>query len=108
MRAAPVRHGGITYWPLTREPSSAGLRAFKIDLPQGPAPTEQRAHEGHEWIYVLSGRVRLWLGEEEHVVESGEAAEFSTWTPHAISAVGGSAEVLAIFGPQGERIHLRE
>ena len=38
----------------------------------------------------------------------GEAAEFDTRTPHAIEAAGGkSAEILALFGPQGERMHVR-
>jgi hypothetical protein len=35
-----------------------------------------------------------------------EAAEFTTWTPHWIGAVAGPVELIAIFGPQGERLHL--
>jgi quercetin dioxygenase-like cupin family protein len=56
---------------------------------------------------VLSGQVRLLLGDDERVLSPGEAAEFSTWTPHWLGAVGGPAEVLALMGPQGERVHLR-
>jgi hypothetical protein len=32
--------------------------------------------------------------------------EFSTWTPHWFGAMDGPVEALAIFGPQGERVHL--
>ena len=39
-------------------------------------------HEGQEWIYVLSGRLRLVLGERDFTISPGEAVEFSTWTPH--------------------------
>jgi quercetin dioxygenase-like cupin family protein len=39
--------------------------------------------------YVLSGRARLVLGANDLVLEPGEAAEFSTWTPHWTGAVDG-------------------
>jgi quercetin dioxygenase-like cupin family protein len=68
---------------------------------------DPRSHEGHEWLYVLSGQVRLILGDEDLVLRPGEAAEFSTWTPHWMSGVGGPAEVLVLMGHHGERAHLR-
>ena len=38
----------------------------------------------------------------------GEAAEFDTRTPHWFGSAGpGPAELLILFGPQGERIHVR-
>jgi quercetin dioxygenase-like cupin family protein len=63
-------------------------------------------HPGREWFYVLSGRVRLLLGEREHLVDTGQAAEFDTMTPHALAGYGGPAEVLSIFDRHGERAHL--
>ncbi len=66
-----------------------------------------RSHEGHEWLYVLSGAVRLVLGDEDLVLRPGEAAEFSTWTPHWLGAVGEPAQVLVLMGHHGERAHLR-
>jgi quercetin dioxygenase-like cupin family protein len=68
---------------------------------------DPRSHEGHEWLYVLSGQVRLVLGDEDLVLGPGEAAEFSTWTPHWMSGIGGPAEVLVLMGHHGERAHLR-
>ena len=48
--------------PLTRRPG--GLQAYKqIIAPNWPkSPPALQVHEGYEWIYVLSGRVRLLLG----------------------------------------------
>ena len=63
--------------------------------------------KGYEWLYVLSGRLRLVLGDEDHVLTPGEAAEFSAWTPHWMSGVDGPVEVLALMGHHGERAHLR-
>jgi transcriptional regulator with XRE-family HTH domain len=96
---------GMRVMPLSREGGS-GPRAYHLTLPERGAP-EPRSHEGHEWLYVLSGRLRLVLGDEDVVLAPGEAAEFSTWTPHWMSGVGGPAEVLMLMGHHGERAHLR-
>jgi quercetin dioxygenase-like cupin family protein len=65
-------------------------------------------HDGFEWVYVLTGRLRLRLGEQDLVLTRGEAAEFDTRTPHAMNAAGARpVEVLSIFNAEGERIHTR-
>jgi mannose-6-phosphate isomerase-like protein (cupin superfamily) len=70
--------------------------------------TEQKTHEGYEWMYVLSGRLRLRLAEHDFVMKAGEAAEFDTRVPHWFGSAGPeAAEVLVLFGPQGERMHVR-
>ena len=63
-------------------------------------------HPGHDWFFVLEGRIRLVLGERVIVVEEGEAAEFSTMTPHAIDALDAPAEVIMVFDQDGQRAHL--
>jgi uncharacterized cupin superfamily protein len=74
----------------------------------GRAASDRRAHEGNEWLYVLAGRIRLSLGDEDFILSAGEAAEFDTRIPHAVTNAGSEpAELLNIFGPQGERVHLR-
>jgi transcriptional regulator with XRE-family HTH domain len=104
----PVKRFGMTYIPLSRRPG--GLQAFKQIYPAhwpGYEP-EQQVHEGYEWLYVLSGRLRLLLGRHDVVLAAGEAAEFDTRTPHAFANPDDvPAEVLALFGPQGERMHVR-
>ncbi len=57
-------------------------------------------------MYVLSGQLRLILGEQDFTIKPGEAVEFSTWTPHWFGAVDGPVEAIALFGPHGERLHL--
>ncbi|GAA2479739.1 XRE family transcriptional regulator [Streptomyces longisporus] len=102
---ALVRHGR-TFWPLTRQPG--GLQAFKVLVPQGTEEPEPRTHEGYEWLYVLSGRLRVVLGEHDVVMAAGEAAEFDTRVPHWFGSTGeGPVEFLSLFGPQGERMHVR-
>jgi mannose-6-phosphate isomerase-like protein (cupin superfamily) len=94
-------------WSLTNR-SAGGLRTYKIliDRDRREPPAELGVHEGYDWVYVLSGRLRLVLGESEHVIEPGQAAEFSTWTPHWFGCVDEPVEVILIVGPHGERMHL--
>lgn len=107
VRSRAFKRHGITFLPLSRAGTANGLRAFKLHYPAEERDPSPSVHDGHDWVYVLSGRLRLVLGEEDFVLAPGEAAEFSCRTPHWLGAVGGPAEALAIFGPQGERMHTR-
>ncbi|MCJ1715923.1 helix-turn-helix domain-containing protein [Curtobacterium sp. VKM Ac-2922] len=104
----PESHGGRVVIPLTRR--TGGVRSFKqLFPPHSPAgePTRQ-THEGYEWLYVLSGRLRLLLGERDLDLGPGEVVEFDTHTPHWIGNVTDQVtEVLCLYGPQGERAHVR-
>ena len=104
----PFDRNGMTMVPLTRQ--EGGLQAYKLVFPaQWPAaPPEQKVHDGYEWLYVLSGRLRLQLGARDFVLSPGEVVEFDTRAPHAFTnPFPEAAEVLTLFGPQGERMHVR-
>ncbi|MFE9642731.1 helix-turn-helix domain-containing protein [Streptomyces sp. NPDC006365] len=106
VRSKPIVRGGRTHWPLTRQPG--GLLAYKVLEPARSVEPDPRVHEGYEWMYVLSGRLRLVLGDHDVVLGPGEAAEFDTRVPHWFGSTGdGPVEFLSIFGPQGERMHVR-
>lgn len=104
----PFRRQGVTFVPLSRRPG--GVQAYKQIIPVNwpEREAEPRVHEGYEWLYVLSGRVRLRLGDQDVLLGPGEVAEFDTRVPHVFGNPGpGPAEILSLFGPQGERIHVR-
>lgn len=109
VRGAAHTHHGVTYWPLTRQGPAGGLHAFKVRVSarRRTPPAELPVHEGQDWMYVLSGRLRLLLGDRDFTIAPGEAVEFSTWTPHWFGAVDGPVEAIVIFGPHGERLHLQ-
>lgn len=100
---------GLTSWPLTRNHGPNGVVAAKFRIetrPEDIALDERRVHPGHDWFFVLSGTVLLLLGDRRIEVRTGEAAEFSTMTPHAFVALDGPAELLTIFDRDGQHAHL--
>lgn len=99
---------GITYWYLTRPDDPAGRLVAKLRLPASNRNTEPKVHPGREWFYVVEGTVLLRLGDREVLVETGQAAEFDTMTPHAFRGHRAAAEVLSVFDTHGERAHLQE
>ena len=103
IRPAPSTWPGVTIWPLSRPTSSTA--AIKMRLEPTAERPEPRIHPGHDWLFVLSGRVELTLGERRAIVSVGEAAEFSTMTPHSIDAIDTPAEFIMVFDRDGRRDH---
>lgn len=106
----PITMRGQTVLPLTR--GSVGVGAFKHVLPPGKSRRrpELKRHPGHEWMYVISGRLRLLLGEKAYIVNAGQAVEFGTHTPHWFGndSDDDGAEFLSIFGAEGQRVHVND
>jgi transcriptional regulator with XRE-family HTH domain len=104
IRPTPNCSDERTTWMLSR-PTGSTI-AVKMRLEATGRAAEQRVHPGHDWFFVIEGRVRLSLGERQLTVETGEAAEFATMTPHALAAIDGPAELIMIFDRDGQRAHV--
>jgi transcriptional regulator with XRE-family HTH domain len=106
LRLKPAHVKGRTVIPLTRQPD--GMQAWKIVIPTSKSSPKPRAHDGHEWIYVLSGHLRFVLGDQDLLLGPGEVATFDTTVPHWFGSAGDApAEILSIFGRPGEKMTVR-
>ncbi|MFD1250725.1 helix-turn-helix domain-containing protein [Nocardioides ginsengisoli] len=102
----PHQVNGRTVIPLSRRPG--GVQVWKIVIPTSKNQVEPKAHEGYEWLYVISGRLRIVIGQHDLVLGPGEVAEFDTRVPHWFGSDGEvPAEVLSVLGKSGERMHVR-
>jgi transcriptional regulator with XRE-family HTH domain len=100
---------GVTTWMLSeRAPHGVTVAKMRITREAPQDPVELPVHPGRDWLTVLSGTAHVQLAERTVLVETGEAAEFSTMIPHAIYAHGGPVEVLVMLDHDGERAHLHE
>ncbi len=93
-----------TTWLLSRPDGTT--TAIKMRLEPARTPPPQQVHPGHDWFFVTEGRVQLSLGERDITIETGEAAEFATMTPHALTAIDNPAELIMIFDRDGQRAHI--
>jgi len=105
--AATRKGNGISYVPLSGASrfNLQPMRALISPLRQGD---ERYQHEGEEWLYVLSGRLKLRVGEREYELEEGEAAHFDSRLPHRLDALDGkAAEVVLVACPIPTTLHSR-
>ncbi|CAD5989273.1 helix-turn-helix domain-containing protein [Agreia sp. COWG] len=106
IRSEPETSPGLSVWLLSRERDRRGVTIAKMRMTSEREDKGPQVHPGYEWFTVLSGVAKLQLGERTILVREGQAAEFSTMAPHAISAHEGPVELLTIFDHDGERAHL--
>ncbi len=106
IRLAPRKRNGRIVVPLTQTPS--GMHAWKVLIPPELGEPELRTHEGHEWLYVLSGQMRLILAEHDITMGPGEVAEFDTSVPHWFGPAGHQpVEILSLLGKHDDHVHIR-
>ena len=105
IRLKPRVRNGRMVFPLTQQ--SSGLHVWKVIIPP-ERERELRVHAGYEWLYVLSGEMRLILGEHDITMGQGEVAEFDTQLPHWFGPAGDEpVEILSVHGSHGEQMHVR-
>jgi transcriptional regulator with XRE-family HTH domain len=105
VRLKPRTRNGRLVYPLT-QPSS-GMAVWKVVIPP-ERDRKLRTHAGYEWLYVLSGEMRLILGEHDITMRPGEVAEFDTRLPHWFGPTGDEpVEILSVHGSHGERMQVR-
>jgi transcriptional regulator with XRE-family HTH domain len=102
----PHTVNGRTVIPLSRQPGA--VQVWKIVIPTSKSTVELKSHEGYEWMYVISGTLRIVIGDHDLELGPGEVAEFDTRVPHWFGSNGRvPVEVLSVLGRQGERMHVR-
>jgi len=101
--SSPIQRGnGLLYSTLSGAQPSSNLQPLRvIVLAEREGEDEGREefyqHEGEEWLYVLSGRLRLKLSGKEYVLEPGDSAHFDAGNPHRLGALGGEdAEIILV------------
>lgn len=93
-----ARHevAGLLIAPCSGYSGSSQLEALRMTIPHGRPLSPPARHSGEEWLYVLSGAVRLDYDGGVHELVPGRAAHFDAGRPHRMVAVGVDAEVLIV------------
>jgi len=84
---------------------SGVIDALRLTVtPDRPPPPPVR-HPGEEWLYVLSGTLRLEYDGESHELPAGTAAHFDAEVPHRLGAEDSAAEVLLVVAKPLRNLH---
>lgn len=95
--ASGEKHAEMTYQHLGRGKADRHMEPFFIRLePEGDDP-ELSAHEGEEFVVVVSGEVVLRYGREVHILGPGDSMYYNSVVPHHVGSKGpGPAEIHAV------------
>ena len=99
IRAYTKRTENYAYTTLTPGAESKHLKAFKvtIDTMQDHKGVGYQ-HEGEEFVYVLSGKIELTVGDHVNVLDIGESLHFNSGIRHQLKNVGKEkAELLVVI-----------
>jgi quercetin dioxygenase-like cupin family protein len=95
---------GVVWERLTTE-SLPNVDFLYVTYEVGGASSPEHAfqrHGGQEWGYVLSGRLGVTVGFDEHVLEPGDAIALDSTVPHRLYNLG-DEPVHAIWFVLGRR-----
>lgn len=82
------RRKDYTYQSLASRLIGRRMEPFLVVVP--PKTVEElnfTSHKGQEFIYVLEGRLELWLEKKALILEKGDSLYFRSRIPHALRAL---------------------
>jgi transcriptional regulator with XRE-family HTH domain len=79
-------HGGVQFELASPESTESIEAVFGRYEPGASMGDEPVTHEGEEWGMVLRGRLKVWVGDETHVLNPGDSIAFPSTTPHRLAS----------------------
>ena len=75
------------------------MEPFLVKLrPLSEPPSARSTHDGEEFLFVLSGKVEVFLGALSDVLDEGDSIYYNSTIPHHVHSAGeGEAVVLAVI-----------
>ena len=96
-KAMTTRTSDYAYENLTEDDRDMHLMAFRVIIP--PRSAHRKVgykHEGEEFIYVLSGKLKLTVGKKTSTLGPGENIHFDSGKRHVLSNPGAEPAVLLV------------
>jgi|APFre7841882590_1041340.scaffolds.fasta_scaffold26074_2 transcriptional regulator with XRE-family HTH domain len=92
------KHYGYGYESLAPYKKDRHMEPFLVTLQPATTEEERSAHDGQEFIFVLTGSMEVRLGEEIHVLEPGDAIYYDSTVPHLVKCHGQeTTRILAVL-----------
>jgi quercetin dioxygenase-like cupin family protein len=102
IKAYTKRTENYAYSTLTPGAENKHLKAFRVFVePKKEHEGVGYLHEGEEFVYVLSGKIEVIVGEHVNKLKTGESLHFNSGIRHSMRNVGKEQTELlvVIYGP---------
>jgi len=92
-----TEHKGLSFKALAADKNSRHMEPFIVDI-EPNAVQEKSKHEGEEFIYVLTGNLKLEYGTITETLKVGDSVYYDSIVPHrVISADSQPVKILAVI-----------
>ena len=88
---------GYYIYPYGSEYHEKKMQPFLFVARKGEVKLHEVSHEGEEFIYVVSGQMKMQVGEVEYLMKTGDSLYFNSLQKHGIMPVSGEVVYLDIF-----------
>lgn len=88
---------GYSIYPYGSEYHEKKMQPFFFVARKGEVRPHELSHEGEEFIYVISGQMKMKVGEVEYLLKSGDSLYFNSILKHGIMPVSNEVTYLDIF-----------
>ena len=88
--------GHYHYYPLGKGKTDRHMEPLYIRIETGEEE-ELSSHEGEEFVIVISGKIKLKYGKEEHILNAGDTLYYNSLVPHHLGSTDGPAEIFAVI-----------
>lgn len=90
------RYPGYAFTALAENFKDKEFNPMLVEIAESDRP-ELVVHKGHEFNFVLEGKLRVRIGEKDYYLREGDSIYFDPSVPHAQMAMGGKAKFLTII-----------
>jgi len=91
------RHG-YEYESLAPHKTDRTMEPFLVTLEPSETEEERSTHDGQEFIFVMSGKMEVRLGEEIHILEPGDSIYYDATVPHLVKCYSKeTTKILAVL-----------
>ena len=97
IKASSKRTDNYAYETLTPGVEKKHLKAFQITIdPMQDHSGVSYQHEGEEFVYVLSGKVQVLVGDNVNMLTEGDSLHFNSGLRHKLSNLGEEQALLVV------------
>jgi quercetin dioxygenase-like cupin family protein len=78
------KHYGYEYESLAPHKTDRHMDPFIVTLKPSETEEERSTHDGQEFIFILQGKMEVRLGEDIHILETGDSIYYDSTVPHLV------------------------